>query len=31
MGAWISFPISDILATIITGVVLIREVKKRLV
>ena len=29
MGAWISFPISDILATIITGVVLIREVKKR--
>ncbi len=31
MGAWISFPISDFLATIITGVVLIREVKKRLV
>jgi putative MATE family efflux protein len=31
MGAWISFPISDFLATIITGIVLIREVKKRLV
>ena len=31
IGAWISFPISDFLATIITGVVLIREVKKRLV
>mgnify|MGYP001369495299 FL=1 len=31
MGAWMSFPISDLLATIITGVVLIREVKKRLV
>ena len=31
MGAWISFPISDFFATIITGVVLIREVKKRLV
>ena len=31
MGAWISFPISDFLATIITCVVLIREVKKRLV
>ena len=30
-GAWMSFPISDLLATIITGVVLIREVKKRLV
>ena len=30
-GAWISFPISDFLATIITGIVLIREVKKRLV
>ena len=31
MGAWMSFPISDLLATIITGVVLTREVKKRLV
>jgi len=30
-GAWISFPISDFFATIITGIVLIREVKKRLV
>ena len=30
-GAWISFPISDFFATIITGVVLIKEVKKRLV
>ena len=30
-GAWISFPISDLLATIITGVVLNREIKKRLV
>ena len=31
IGAWMSFPISDLLATIITGVVLTREVKKRLV
>ena len=31
MGAWISFPISDFLATIITGIVLFREAKKRLV
>ena len=31
MGAWMSFPISDLLATIITSVVLTREVKKRLV
>ena len=31
MRAWISFPISDFLATIITGIVLFREAKKRLV
>ena len=30
-GAWISFPISDLLATLITSVVLNREIKKRLV
>ena len=30
-GAWASFPISDLFATIITGVVLNREIKKRLV
>ena len=31
IGVWISFPISDLLATIITWVVLLREAKKRLV
>ncbi|MDB4059272.1 MATE family efflux transporter, partial [bacterium] len=30
-GAWMSFPISDLLATLITGIVLNREIKKRLV
>ncbi len=31
IGVWISFPISDLLATIITWVVLLWEAKKRLV
>ena len=31
IGVWISFPLSDLLATIITGIVLLREVKKRIV
>jgi len=31
IGIWISFPISDLLATIITWIVLLRETKKRLV
>ena len=30
IGIWISFPISDLLATIITWIVLLRETKKRL-
>lgn len=30
IGVWISFPISDLLATIITALILLREIKKRL-
>ena len=31
IGVWISFPISDLLATAITALILLREIKKRLV
>jgi Na+-driven multidrug efflux pump len=31
IGVWISFPISDLLATVITALILLREIKKRLV
>ena len=31
LGVWLSFPIADVLATIVTGIFLNREIRKKLI